>query len=67
MNDHTRKTGRTPQPPPIFMPEEEMHEFWKTHDSTAFWDQMEDVTATPPTQLGIGPGRVGSRARKRPA
>ncbi len=52
---------------PVFTTEEEAQEFWATHDSTDYWDQMENVTATPPRQLGIGPGRAGSRARKRPS
>jgi hypothetical protein len=55
------------RPIPQFTTEEEAREFWETHDSTDYWDQMEDVTATPPAQLATGPGRAGSRARKRPA
>ncbi|MGI8689888.1 MAG: CopG family antitoxin [Thermomicrobiales bacterium] len=51
---------------PVFTTEEEAQEFWTTHDSTDYWDQMENVTATPPLQLATGPGRAGSRARKRP-
>ena len=52
---------------PAFRTEEEAREFWDTHESTEYWHQMEDVTATPPAQLATGPGRAGSRARKRPA
>lgn len=70
MNDTDKITDMStedhPQSLPVFTTEEEAQEFWATHDSTNYWDQMEDVTATPPPQLGIGPGRAGSRARKRP-
>lgn len=51
---------------PSFTTEGEAREFWANHDSAEYWDQTEDVTETPPAQLGIGPGRAGSRARKRP-
>ena len=51
---------------PEFETEEEAREFWATHDSTDYLDQTEDVTATPPPELRTGPGRAGSRARKRP-
>lgn len=68
MSDIGRKTrGSAPQSIPTFATEEGARAFWETHDSTEFWDQMEDVTATPPAQLGIGPGRAASKARKRPA
>ena len=69
MSDFARKTNTSEgatRPIPEFRTEEEAREFWDTHESTDYWDQMEDVTATPPAQLGIGPGREGSRARKRP-
>lgn len=70
MSDIARNTSTsvkdTPRTIPTFATEEEAREFWATHDSTEYWDQMEDVTATPPPQLEVGPGREGSRARKRP-
>lgn len=56
-----------PRSIPEFASEEEAQEFWATHDSTDYWDQMEDVTATPSPQVGTGPDRAGSRARKRPS
>ncbi len=56
-----------PRSIPDFASEEEARAFWATRDSADYWDQMKDVTETPPSQLGIGPDRVGSRARKRPA
>ncbi len=56
-----------PRSIPDFASEEDARAFWATRDSADYSDQMKDVTGTPPSQLGIGPGRVGSRARKRPA
>ncbi len=55
-----------PERIPTFASEEEAREFFDTHDIAPYWDQMEDVTESPPATLGIGPGREGSRARKRP-
>ena len=56
-----------PSPPlPTASTEEEIREFWDTHDSSPYWDQMEDVTDSPPPELAIGPGREGSKARRRP-
>ena len=52
---------------PDFATEEDARAFWDTHDSSAYWDQMEDVTDAPPPSLTVGPGREGSSARKRPA
>jgi hypothetical protein len=46
--------------------EEEAREFWDTHDSAEYWDEMEDVTDYPPPNLAEGPGREGSTAVKRP-
>ena len=46
--------------------EEEAREFWATHDSAPYFDQMEDVTASPPIDLGVGGGRAGSTVRRRP-
>jgi len=68
MNDTDKITNTEDHPRsiPVFATEEEAREFWATHDSADYWDQMENVTATPPSQLGIGPGRAGSRTRKRP-
>lgn len=51
---------------PSFSSEEEARQFWDTHDSSYYWDQMEDMTHSPPHGLKRGPGRAGSRARKRP-
>lgn len=70
MSDTARETAMNatdePRRFPTFTTEEEAREFWATHDSTDYWDQTEDVTATPPAQLRTGPGPEGSRARKRP-
>ncbi|MCA1724044.1 MAG: BrnA antitoxin family protein, partial [Thermomicrobia bacterium] len=70
MSNHVSETNvrgeNNPRSIPDFASDEEAQEFWATHDSTDCWDQMENVTATPPSQLGIGPGRAESRARKRP-
>ncbi len=52
--------------PPAFTSEDEAREFWATHDSAPYFERTEDVTATPPVDLRPGPGRAGSRARKRP-
>ena len=52
---------------PTFATEEEAREFWDTHSSADYWDEMEDVTNNPPADLLQGPGREGSTARKRPA
>lgn len=46
--------------------EMEAREFWSSHDSSPYWDVMEDVTDSPPLDLAVGPGREGSRARHRP-
>src|SRR5215216_4899108 len=51
---------------PEFAFEDEAREFWETHDSSPYWDQMEDVTDSPPASLAVGPGRQGSTARRRP-
>lgn len=51
---------------PDFKSDDEAAEFWSTHDSSLVWDQMEDVTHNPPPELAVGPGRAGSRVRKRP-
>ena len=52
---------------PEFESAVEIREFWDTHDSAPYWDQMEDVTNNPPPELAIGPGRSGSRAPRRPS
>lgn len=41
---------------PRFASEEEAREFWDTHSSADYWDQMEDVTDNPPADLRVGPG-----------
>ncbi len=61
----TRPEGY-PERVPAFATEQEEREFWDTHDSTYYLDDTEDVTHNPPPELGRGPGRAGSRARKRP-
>ena len=71
MSDFARKTNASEdaarQPSLISgQRKKRAHPLGNPHESTDYWDQMEDVTATPPAQLGIGPGREGSRARKRP-
>ena len=57
-----------PHPPslPTFATEQEVRDFWDTQDTAPYWDQMEDVTDSPPPDLAIGPGRAGSRAPRRP-
>ena len=55
-----------PERIPDFTTEEEIRDFWDTHDSSYYWDQGEDVTNNPPPELKRGPGRAGSRALKRP-
>lgn len=62
MSEPARRT----EPLPEFTTEEEAREFWASHDSAPYFKAMEDVTATPPAELRRGPGRGGSRARKRP-
>ncbi|MGH2532936.1 MAG: CopG family antitoxin [Thermomicrobiales bacterium] len=47
--------------------EEELREFWDTHDSADYFYEGEDVTNNPPPHLKEGPGREGSTALKRPA
>jgi hypothetical protein len=51
---------------PEFASEAEEAEFWANHDISELLDQMEDVTGSPPSELAVGSGRTGSRARKRP-
>ncbi len=51
---------------PIFATEAEEAEFWSTHSSHLLWDQMEDVTHSPPPGLRMRPEGAPSRARKRP-
>jgi hypothetical protein len=51
---------------PHFASEEEEREFWSTHDSSLIFEQGEDVSDNPPPDLVAGPGREGSRTRKRP-
>ena|SRR5438128_1113871 len=55
-----------PERVPEFATEEEEREFWDTHDTTYYLEDAEDVTHNPPPNLRRGPGREGSRARKRP-
>jgi len=55
-----------PEQVPDFATEEEEREFWDTHDSTYYLEGTEDVTHNPPPEMGRGPGREGSTARKRP-
>lgn len=74
-NPSTLSVADLPQPPQL--PESatdeefrrwelEAREFWSTHDSSPYWDLMEDVTESPPLGLAVGPGRQESRARRRP-
>ncbi len=51
---------------PTFATEEEARDFWDTHSSAPYFFEGEDVTNNPPPELKRGPGREGSRARKRP-
>ena len=67
---HAKMAGADPTGDPDEMPtfatEDEAREFWATYDSALYFARMEDVSATPPADLGIGPGRAGSTARRRP-
>ena len=54
------------EPIPVFETEEEAREFWATHDSAPYFDQMEDMIASPPIDLDVGGGRAGSTTRRRP-
>lgn len=56
-------TSASAGPPelPEFSSLEEEVEFWMTHDASPYWDQMEDVTDSPPLDLRCGTGRAGSR------
>lgn len=60
------ETKGVPLTLPEFATEEETREFWDTHDSAPYWHLMQGVTHPPPPDLAVGPGRAGSRARKRP-
>lgn len=52
---------------PEFTSDEEAAEFFDTHDISAIWDQLEDVTNEPPwVYFRDGPRPANSRARKRP-
>ncbi len=55
-----------PERIPEFETEDEMREFWATHEFTPYFDQMEDVTLTPPPDLKQVEFPVGSRSRRRP-
>jgi hypothetical protein len=73
MSATTKKTGILPITPenypaeiPEFASEEEEREFWDTHDSSFYWDQMEDVTDSPPPQLVMRDPSEPSTARRRP-
>jgi len=70
MRDTVSGPDREPERVPVTLPqfdtEEEARDFWERHDSAPYWDQMEDVTNSPPADMAVGPGRAGSRARKRP-
>lgn len=55
-----------PERIPEFESEDEAREFWATHDSSPYFDQMEDVTATPPPELKNGGPRSRTNARRRP-
>jgi len=46
-----------PERIPHFATEQEVRDFWDTHDSSYYWDQGEDVTNNPPPELKRGPGR----------
>ncbi|MGH3452288.1 MAG: CopG family antitoxin [Haloechinothrix sp.] len=69
MSDSGKKTlqeiyAEMSSDPELF--EQQVREFWDTHDSADYWDEMEDVTNNPPPNLKEGPGREGSTALKRP-
>jgi hypothetical protein len=51
---------------PKFSTEEEEREFWDTHEFTPYWDQMEDVTDSPPPHLAMRDPSEPSTARRRP-
>ncbi len=57
----------TPKPRlPDFATDEEIRDFWATHDFSDYFEQTEDVTNAPPADMKTGQGRGGSGARKRP-
>ena len=72
-NNPERPKMARPDPPdaldeiPTFGSEDEAREFWATHDSAPFFEQLDDVSDAPPVESRIGPGRAGSTARRRPA
>jgi len=47
--------------------EVEAREFWSTHDSSPYWDQMEEVAEWPPTGLKRRAPDGASTAHRRPA
>jgi len=55
-----------PERVPEFATEAEEQDFWDTHSSAPYFFEGEDVTRNPPPEMGRGPGREGSTARKRP-
>lgn len=59
-------TVKTRHTLPVFTSEEEVRDFWDTHDSTDYLDGTEDVTDNPPPNLRQGPGRDWSRPPQRP-
>ncbi len=74
----SRRPSRADLPQPPHLPENatpdefrrweaEAREFWMTHDSSPYWDQMEDVTDSPPPNLKRRAPGARSTARRRPA
>lgn len=55
-----------PKELPEFQTEEELREFWDTHDASYYFDQFEDVTDSPPPQLLHRDPSEPSTARRRP-
>lgn len=73
MSDTRRPTGVLPMTPdnypaeiPEFATEAQAREFWETHDSTYYWNQLEDVTDSPPAELEEGPSPEEAAARPLP-
>jgi hypothetical protein len=73
MSVKTRKPEILPYTPenypatiPDFATEKELRDFWDTHDSSYYWDQMEDVTDSPPPGLLMRDPSEPSTAKRRP-
>lgn len=64
MTEHS--SPQLPDDIPQFHSEDEEAAYWSQHDSAAIMAATDEVIDAPPANLRTGPGRQGSRARKRP-